>query len=359
MSDGRTGVTTPPAFTVTSAGTTAKLDANRKAQVAFTATNTISQPLKGRARVVPVDGAKAEWLTIDGDAERPFAAGGTQQYTVQINVPAAAPAGKYTFRLKMVGVANPDELFGEGPVIAFEVPKPAPPPRPIPWLWIVIAVIALLVLLGGGFAVYKLVSGGKATGSLDKAGLTFGDQEFMTASAAQTVTVTATGSADLPLGAASVSGQPTGEFKVTQDKCSNATLKPKGTCTIQVVFAPSSPGARAAVLTIANTANQQMAVALSGTGIKTLDRCKAGFVWRLARPTDHVCVTPATAQQVIADNLATKDRYNPSGPYGPYTCVQGYVWREAFPEDLVCVTGATRQQAWDDNAQAKARLYYQ
>ena len=34
---------------------------------------------------------------------------------------------------------------------------------------------------------------------------------------------------------------------------------------------------------------------------------------------------------------------------GPNTCVNGYVWREAVPGDHVCVTPATRQQVHDDN----------
>ncbi|GAA3416592.1 hypothetical protein [Streptosporangium vulgare] len=42
-------------------------------------------------------------------------------------------------------------------------------------------------------------------------------------------------------------------------------------------------------------------------------------------------------------------------PYGPDTCKQGYVWRETTPADHVCVTPATREQVRADNAQAAAR----
>src|ERR1700682_3155240 len=103
------GLPTTAAFTIDTPSTTAKLDANRKAQVAFTVTNASIQPLKGRARVVSMDTARPEWFAIDGDTERAFASSGTQHYTVQVNVPATAPAGKYKFQLKVVGVANPDE----------------------------------------------------------------------------------------------------------------------------------------------------------------------------------------------------------------------------------------------------------
>src|ERR1700716_2705874 len=118
------GLTATAAVTITTPSTTTKLDANRTAQVAFTVTNASIQPLKGRARVVPIDVAKPEWFAIDGEAVRAFASRGTQQYTVRVNVPPTAAAGKYTFQLKVVGVANPDEQYGESQQVAFEVPQP-------------------------------------------------------------------------------------------------------------------------------------------------------------------------------------------------------------------------------------------
>lgn len=346
-------------FTITCAATTARLDAGRKAQVTFTATNTLNQPLKGRARVVPADRAKPDWFSIDGDVERQFAAAGTQQYTVQIKVPEAAPAGRYTFRLKMVGVPNPDELFGDGPAVSFEIPKPVPRAAPIPWLWIAIAAAIVLVLAGGGFGAYTLLSGGKPNGSLDATGLTFADQDLKTTSAPRRVTLTNAGTGDLRLQATTIAG--TAEFQLTQNTCSSATLKPKATCTVSVVFAPtSSAGGKTATLTFANSANEQLAVALAGTAIFIPDKCKEGFVWRLAGPSDHVCVLPVTAQQVIADNSLAASRRSPyGGLYGPDTCLLGYVWRDAFLDDHVCVTGATRDQAAYDNSQAQARKFYQ
>lgn len=85
------------------------------------------------------------------------------------------------------------------------------------------------------------------------------------------------------------------------------------------------------------------------------DTCKSGFVWREARATDHVCVTPDTRSEVLADNRAAPSRWV-NGPYGPQTCVVGYVWREAFTGDTVCVTPRTREQALYDNSQASYRL---
>jgi hypothetical protein len=39
----------------------------------------------------------------------------------------------------------------------------------------------------------------------------------------------------------------------------------------------------------------------------------------------------------------------------PHTCRQGYVWREARASDHVCVSPAMRTQTWEDNSRAAAR----
>lgn len=87
------------------------------------------------------------------------------------------------------------------------------------------------------------------------------------------------------------------------------------------------------------------------------DRCLQGYVWREARPSDHVCVTPATREQARQDNAAAASRVDPNGgPFGPDTCLVPWVWREAYSGDHVCVTVETRAQAAADNAQATNRL---
>src|SRR5262245_31903452 len=86
------------------------------------------------------------------------------------------------------------------------------------------------------------------------------------------------------------------------------------------------------------------------------DWCIQGFVWREARPSDHVCVTPAIRSQTASENARAGSRRNPNGgPYGPDTCLEGFVWREAFPGDRVCVSVESRTQAQRDNQQAAAR----
>jgi hypothetical protein len=86
-------------------------------------------------------------------------------------------------------------------------------------------------------------------------------------------------------------------------------------------------------------------------------RCVQGYVWREARPSDHVCVTGAVRSQASQDNAQAASRRNPNGgPFGPDTCLQGFVWREAFTGDHVCVVPAVRSQAVDDNQHAAERI---
>ena len=79
--------------------------------------------------------------------------------------------------------------------------------------------------------------------------------------------------------------------------------------------------------------------------------CPAPYVPRLSRPGDLICVTTLSAAEAKAENdpdLQTL-RKDPTGPYGPETCVQGYVWREAYPDDLICVSGDARSRTYWEN----------
>jgi uncharacterized protein (DUF2237 family) len=81
------------------------------------------------------------------------------------------------------------------------------------------------------------------------------------------------------------------------------------------------------------------------------DTCLDGYVWRGVVPTDHVCVTSATRDQVAADNAAGQSLHVP----GSEVCVQGYVWRMAVEGDRVCVTPARWDETQDDNLAREVR----
>lgn len=85
--------------------------------------------------------------------------------------------------------------------------------------------------------------------------------------------------------------------------------------------------------------------------------CKSGFVWREARATDLVCVTPDSRARVAEQNRTTAARIQPGGgAYGPNTCLPGFVWREAFPGDAVCVTPSVRTDVRGENSLAASRV---
>lgn len=133
-------------FTITTATSSVRLDSERQGEMTFTVFNASGRPIRGRARLVPQESTAEAWLSLDEEAEEEFDVAGTTSYNVRVAVPADAPAGRYSFRLDMVGVENPDELYSQGPTGVFQVPKPVSVPT-FPW-WI--PVVAAGVLLVGG-----------------------------------------------------------------------------------------------------------------------------------------------------------------------------------------------------------------
>lgn len=134
-------------FSITAATNSAKLNAKRQGEVAFTVSNAENRPMRGRAYILPEGEAQPDWFTLSGEPEQDFAVAGTQQYTVKIAVPPDAPAGDYFFRLNMVGVENPDEDFAEGPSVSFVVPEPEVKKKKFPW-WILLVILAVVIIIG-------------------------------------------------------------------------------------------------------------------------------------------------------------------------------------------------------------------
>ncbi len=76
------------------------------------------------------------------------------------------------------------------------------------------------------------------------------------------------------------------------------------------------------------------------------DNCASGYVWREARPSDHVCVTPAARDRVKGENHFARHYRDTEGVYG---CKAGYVWREAYSGDRTCVPPSGRDLAAEEN----------
>ena len=135
----------PPAFVVTAAGEEVALDESGQARAQFTVTNASGEALKGRLLAKPRKPAKPEWFSVAGESIRDFAPDATEQVVVQLGVPKGSRPGTYRFRLDAVSEADPDEVFTEGPFVAFKVAPPTEPKKRFPW-WIPVAVGAAILL---------------------------------------------------------------------------------------------------------------------------------------------------------------------------------------------------------------------
>jgi hypothetical protein len=103
--------------------------------------------------------------------------------------------------------------------------------------------------------------------SLSAPGLGFGNQIVGATSAAQTETITNTGTANLIISAVAVGGANASDFAKSTDDCRGATVTPNGTCTVSVTFTPSATGSRSASLIFTdNASNSPQTATLSGTG---------------------------------------------------------------------------------------------
>lgn len=124
-----------------------------------------------------------------------------------------------------------------------------------------------------------------------------------------------------------------------------------------------------------DTAREGLLMIRLSTGAKIEDpRCIPGYVWRVAKKDDLVCVTPEVRAQTREENRLHRDRVVPlsvqemkiqsfciepgacrSASSGPRACLSGFVWREAVANDFTCVPPSSRAQARDDNSQARRR----
>jgi hypothetical protein len=155
-------------FEITTATMDITADAAGKASAVFTATNTSNKPMRGIAKVKARGNTEQNWLDLEGEKERDFGAGSTQQFTVNFDNSADPAAGKYPFRLDVALAADPDEYFTEGPVVNIQTAAQAQPVKkgfPL-WLMIVIPVVVLMII---GFALFLFLRTGGESNSNVKA----------------------------------------------------------------------------------------------------------------------------------------------------------------------------------------------
>ena len=107
--------------------------------------------------------------------------------------------------------------------------------------------------------------------SLNPTSVNFGSQGVGATSAAQTITVTNTGTASLHPTSATLSGTNMGDFAKTADTCTGATVAIGATCTVSITFTPSAKGGRTATVSLTDdAADSPQSATLSGTGVQSL-----------------------------------------------------------------------------------------
>ena len=79
--------------------------------------------------------------------------------------------------------------------------------------------------------------------------------------------------------------------------------------------------------------------------------CKQGFVWRVARADDLVCVPPESRSRVALENATAAQNWLT----GTRVCRPGLVRRDAFGGDDVCVSVAARTLARAENRDGPSR----
>src|SRR5215208_4838660 len=81
-----------PTFSITPSRTdTIIADDKGYAEVIYTVTNTSARPVRGIAKVKPLDQTKQEWLKLKGEPERDFAAAAIHQFIVGFEGPVLPP----------------------------------------------------------------------------------------------------------------------------------------------------------------------------------------------------------------------------------------------------------------------------
>ena len=108
--------------------------------------------------------------------------------------------------------------------------------------------------------------------TLDRTSIDFGSIDCLSSSSPETVTVTNDGTADLVIDTISITGTDSDQFSKQNDNCSGQTLAPAASATLEVVFSPTSSGAKSATLSIPSNdpGEPTVDVPLGGTGIATL-----------------------------------------------------------------------------------------
>jgi hypothetical protein len=157
------------------------------------------------------------------------------------------------------------------------------------------------------------------------ASLTFAAQAIGTTSAAQSISITNTGAANLFINSAATRGADPLDFTEVDDQCSGLTLPPGGGCTVAIDFSPTATGTRTASFILTdNAANSPQTVPITGTGTGT--NPPLAITTQFFTCAGGVCDIGA-GSNVFVNNFFTTT-FEASGGTAPYT------WRGQPPAGL-------------------------
>jgi hypothetical protein len=157
--------------------------------------------------------------------------------------------------------------------------------------------------------------------SLSPTSVSFGSVSVGSSSAAQTITLTNSGTTPLSMSSIALTGTNASDFAQTNTCPSGSnTLAAGSSCTISVTFAPGGSGGRSANLTFTdNAADSPQAVALTGTGITPTTYFSDGFesgnlnAWNL--PSGDSTGTVSVQSAVVNSGSNALSLNNASGQY--------------------------------------------
>ncbi len=213
-------------------------------------------------------------------------------------------------------------------------------------------------------------SAGSPTASVSPATKDFGSVTAGTSSSRQTFTVANTGAADLVIGTVAVGGPDAALFSLQNDNCSGRTITPASNCTFQVLFAPSSMGAKTASVSIPSNdpATPTATVSLAGNSVSVRVTSSNATISDIVEnqvpegaPSGYTVSNALSFRANGVVNAAEFTVTYPSLPANPvfYKVVNG-TWKQLYPDNQwrgitnVALSGTTLSYRISDNSDADA-----
>ena len=133
-------------------------------RIPFNITRQANGPARIDAQIIPIQGPLSDvtgqplpparwsrWLSLAGDREQAFADTGFRNVTVNVNLPdeETVQLGDYQFRLRILGVDNPDEQFDESDVFTIRITGKEPRPGVFVATTLILLILLVALIVGG------------------------------------------------------------------------------------------------------------------------------------------------------------------------------------------------------------------